>query len=136
MISSYTITNQTVATNEALNFETNRVLTGCTATHVEGTPTFQLNKPGYYYVTFNATTVTNGAAGAVTIQLNSNGVAVPGAASTYYSEPDQPGNVNFTTIIKVAPSCCAVSNIARLTVVNTGVNALYTNVNLNITKIC
>ena len=52
MISSYNITSQAVATDDLLTFTTDRILTGCTATR--NGQTFQLNKPGYYYVTFNA----------------------------------------------------------------------------------
>lgn len=45
-------------------------------------------------------------------------------------------NFAFATIIKVPPSCCAVDNTANLTLVNTGVAAIFTNVNINITKLC
>ena len=101
MISSYNITSQDVAVNGLLTFSTDRILTGCTATR--NGQTFQLNKPGNYYVTFNAD-------GAV--------------------------NLAFSTIIKVPPSCCAIDNAVSLTLVNTGVAATYTNVNINITKLC
>ena len=52
MISSYNISTQDVLTNGIVSFSTDRILTGCTATR-DGN-TFQLNKPGYYYITFNA----------------------------------------------------------------------------------
>ena len=52
MISSYNNSSQEVAINGLLTFTTDRILTGCTATR--NGQTFQLNKPGYYYVTFNA----------------------------------------------------------------------------------
>ena len=52
MISSYNITTQNVAVDGLLTFTIDRILTGCTVTR--NGPTFQLNKPGYYYVTFNA----------------------------------------------------------------------------------
>lgn len=74
MISSYNITTQNVAVDGLLTFTTDRILTGCTVTR--NGPTFQLNKPGYYYVTFNA----NGSATSVadvTIELQNNGIAVP-----------------------------------------------------------
>ena len=66
MISSYNITTQNVTVDGLLTFTTDRILTGCTVTR--NGPTFQLNKPGYYYVTFNA----NGSATSVadvTIEL-------------------------------------------------------------------
>jgi hypothetical protein len=52
MISSYNISTQAVVTDGLLAFTTDRILTGCTATR--NGSTFQLNKPGYYYITFNA----------------------------------------------------------------------------------
>lgn len=134
MISSYNITTQNVAVDGLLTFTIDRILTGCTVTR--NGPTFQLNKPGYYYVTFN----TNGSAisvADVTIELQNNGVAVPGAIATI--TPAAVGNTMnfaFATIIKVPPSCCAVDNTANLTLVNTGAAATFTNVNINITKLC
>ena len=134
MISSYNITTQNVAVDGLLTFTTDRILTGCTVTR--NGPTFQLNKPGYYYVTFN----TNGSATSVanvTIELQNNGITVPGATATI--TPTAVGNTMnfaFATIIKVPPSCCSVDNTANLTLVNTGVAAIFTNVNINITKLC
>ena len=135
MISSYNITAQEVVANGLLTFSTDRILTGCTATR-DG-QTFQLNKPGYYYVTFNADSAATTAAGDIVIVLQNNGVEVPGAIATQtVSAADDAVNLAFTTIIRVPPSCCAVDNTANLTLVNTGVAATYTNVNINITKLC
>ena len=68
MISAYSLVEQIVAVNGLLDFDTSRVLTGCTVKHVDGTPAFTLTKPGYYYVSFNGT-ITDAAAGIVTVQL-------------------------------------------------------------------
>lgn len=135
MLSSYNITSQTVPVNGTLSFTTDRILTGCTATR--NGQTFQLNKPGYYYVTFNASASTSGTAGIVTVQLNNGGQIVPGAVASFNSESTaNTENVSFSTIIRVPPSCCAINNTANLTLVNTGVSAIYNNVNVNITKLC
>ena len=135
MISSYNTTSQAVTTNGTIAFTTDRILTGCTATR--NGATFQLNKPGYYYVTFNATASATDTVGLLTVELYNNGVAVPGAeASTATTVADNVSNYAFSTIVRVPPSCCMVDNTARLTVVNTGVDATYTNVNINITKLC
>jgi hypothetical protein len=134
MISSYNITTQNVAVDGLLTFTTDRILTGCTVTR--NGPIFQLNKPGYYYVTFNANGSVTSVAD-VTIELQNNGIAVPGATATI--TPAAVGNTMnfaFATIIKVPPTCCAVDNTANLTLVNTGVAAIFTNVNINITKLC
>lgn len=135
MISSYNITTQTVAANGLLTFTTDRILTGCTATR-DGS-TFQLNKPGYYYVTFNAVAAATEAVGELIIELQNNGVTVPGAeAASTTTIAGNNGNYAFATIIKVPPSCCVVDNTAKLTLVNTGVAATFANVNVNITKLC
>lgn len=135
MISSYNITSQAVATGDLLTFTTDRILTGCTATR--NGQTFQLNKPGYYYVTFNAVAAATTTVGELTVELQNNGVVVPGAEATYTTTTaGDNSNYAFSTIIRVLPSCCMVDNTARLTVVNTGVDATYTNVNINITKLC
>ena len=135
MISSYNNTSQEVAINGLLTFTTDRILTGCTATR--NGQTFQLNKPGYYYVTFNANGAATTAVGDIVVVLQNNGVAVPGAIATFTTTvADDATNLAFSTIIRVPPSCCAVDNTANLTLVNTGVAATYTNVNINITKLC
>jgi hypothetical protein len=135
MISSYNNTSQEVAINGLLTFTTDRILTGCTATR--NGQTFQLNKPGYYYVTFNAIAAATTTVGELTVELQNNGVVVPGAVSTYTTTTaGDNASYAFSTIIRVPPSCCVVDNTARLTLVNSGVDATYTNVNINITKLC
>jgi hypothetical protein len=67
MISSYNNTSQDVAINGLLTFTTDRILTGCTATR--NGQTFQLNKPGYYYVTFNADGAATTAVGDIVVVL-------------------------------------------------------------------
>ena len=135
MISSYNITSQAISTNGILAFTTDRILTGCTATRSGAT--FQLNKPGYYYVTFNADAAATETLGVLSMQLQNNGVAVPGAeASSTTTVAGNISNYAFSTIIRVPPSCCAIDNTASLTVVNTGIDATYSNVNINITKLC
>ena len=135
MLSSYNNTSQDVAINGLLTFTTDRILTGCTATR--NGQTFQLNKPGYYYVTFNADGAATTAVGDIVVVLQNNGLAVPGAIATFTTTvADDATNLAFSTIIRVPPSCCAVDNTANLTLVNTGVAATFTNVNINITKLC
>ena len=135
MISSYNNTTQEVVVNGVLSFSTDRILTGCTATR--NGQTFQLNKPGYYYITFNADGAATTTPGDIVVVLQNNGISVPGAIATYTATAaDDATNLAFATIIKVPPSCCAVDNTVNLTLVNTGVAATFTNVNINITKLC
>lgn len=135
MINSYTITSQPVAVDDTLNFNVSRILTGCTVKHVDGSPSFTLTKPGYYYVTFNAD-VLGTAAGDVTAELINGSTAVPGATATVTIAVGETANIAFATIIRVLPSCAAIDNTTILTVLNTGVAVTYTNANINITKLC
>lgn len=135
MISSYSLSDQTVAIDGLLSFDTSRVSTGCTVTHTDGTPSFTLTRPGYYYLTFNAT-ITNTAAGNVTAKLLNGGEAVPGAeASTTVAATTDEHSIGFATIIRVLPSCCAIDNTTTLTIANTGIAANYSVTNINITKL-
>lgn len=135
MINSYSIVPKTVLVEGEIPFDVNRILTGCTITHTEGTPSFKLNKPGYYFVSFNADVT--GATGTVSAQLLSNAVVVPAAegTSTLGAVTDV-ANISFSTIVKVLPSCAMIDNAQTLTVSNVGVEATYDNVNIVITKLC
>ena len=136
MINSYNAATQTVASGSAYVFDTNRIVTGCTVGHVPGTTTFTLNKPGYYYVTFN-TTFTTEATGEATVELQNGGVAVPGANGTEtITTIGDTKSIAFTTIIRVLPSCAAIDNTTNLTFVATGIALDATTANVNITKLC
>ena len=135
MINSYTITNQPVAVDDTLNFNVTRILTGCTVKHIDGSASFTLTKPGYYYVTFNAD-VLGTAAGDVTAELINGSVAVPGATATTTIAIGETESIAFATIVRVLPSCAAIDNTTTLTILNTGVEVTYTNANINITKLC
>ena len=135
MINTYNTTTQNVVANGTITFTTDRILTGCTVTR--NGSTFQLNKPGYYYVTFNAVAAATETVGDLTVELYNNGVAVPGAIATVTTTTaGNNDNYAFTTIIRVLPSCPMVNNTANLTIVNTGVDATYAVANINITKLC
>lgn len=136
MISAYNSATQTVAIDGAYVFDTNRVATGCTVSHTPGTSTFTLNKPGYYYITFN-TTFTTETTGDATVELQNGGTAVPGATGTEtITTAGNVKSISFATIIKVLPSCCAVDNTATLTFVATGIALDATVAAVNITKLC
>ena len=63
-------------------------------------------------------------------------MSVLGAEATNYAAAAvNIGNMSFSAIVQVRPSCCAVSNTTNLTVVNTGVEATVTNANIVITKL-
>jgi hypothetical protein len=136
MVNSYTNTSQTLNTNDVLTFATNRTLNGCSVTHTEGTGTFVLKKPGYYYVFFNGSGAAE-TAGNIVVQLLSNGVEVPGAVASGYSAANtNEETVSFSTIIKVLPSCACVNNTTTISLQNTGVETTFSNLNIVITKLC
>lgn len=135
MINSYSLISQAVAADGTLNFDTTRILTGCTVNHADGTPTFTLTKPGYYYVTFDGT-ITGTTAGTVTVELLNGADAVPAALASTTIAIGDVATLNFATIIRVLPSCPAIDNTTKLSVVNTGVATTFTNTNINITKLC
>lgn len=135
MISSYSIISQAVAADGTLNFDTTRVLTGCTVKHANGTPTFTLTKPGYYFVTFDGV-VSGTTAGTVTVELLNGADAIPAALASTTIAVDDEATLNFTTIVRVLPSCPSIDNTTKLSVVNTGVATTFTSANINITKLC
>ena len=137
MIDSYSNTSQAIAVDEAIPFAINSICTGRTATHAAGSTTFSLNKPGFYYVTFNGTAaITDATAGNITVQLFNNGKAVPGAiTSSTSSATTDIQSLSFSKLIQVHPSCCAINNTTNLTFNNIGLAATFTNVNVVITKV-
>lgn len=136
MISSYNSTTQTVESGAAFVFDTNRIVTGCTVGHGAGTTSFTLNRPGYYYITFNTTFDTEDT-GVATVELQNGGVTVSGAiGSETIATAGDIKSIAFATIIRVLPSCCAIDNTATITIVNTGIELTATTTNINITKLC
>lgn len=137
MIESYTNTSQTIAPEGLLSFAANDVLTGCTVLHPAGSTSFTLQRPGFYYVSFTGTgAITGATAGAITVNLLKNGVALPGATATQTSaSATDIRTVNFSKIVQVLPSCCAINNTVTLTFQNAGLDTTYSNVNVVITKL-
>jgi len=137
MIYSYNTKEQTVATDSEVTYAVDAIKTGTTVTHAPGTGTFVLNKSGYYYVTVTAV----GSASAtgtdlVTLTLYNGTNPLPGAiASETSTATTDVVTLVINTIIPVRPSCCAVDNTVNLIVVNTGVEAVYTNTTITITKL-
>lgn len=138
MIYSYSITPQTLTTNEDLVFTIDEVKTGCTVTHAEGTTTFSFNKPGFYYVTFNGVaSATAAATEPIVVEMYNGATAIAGALTSELSAAvDTPVALSMSTIIQVRPNCPAIDNKVSLTIKNTGIEAEFTNAALVITKLC
>ena len=137
MIYSYNTKEQTVAPDSELTYAVDAIKTGTTVTHAPGTGTFVLNKSGYYYITVTAV----GSASAtgtdpLTLTLYNGTTPLPAAvASATSTATTDIVDLTINVIIPVRPSCCAVDNTVNLMVVNTGVEATYTNTTITITKL-
>lgn len=84
MIDSYSNTSQAISAGANIPFAINSIQTGCTATHSAGSTTFSLNKPGFYFITFNGTgAITGATAGDIIVSMLNNGVLVSGGNSNY-----------------------------------------------------
>lgn len=123
MLYTYSLNEQTVNANSDVVLNTNGVRSSCYISHTAGTSTITINKPGIYIISVNldATSATTGTS---QFSLYNNGTAVKSAtATTTVATANDISNYNFTTAIRVYPSCQALNNNAQLSIVNTGANA-------------
>lgn len=113
---------------------------------INGTRTFDfdgnnivLQQSGMYHIT--ATAVASGqVAGDVTLSLFENGVAVAGIVSTEtITTPDTEFRTLVLDYYVLVDSACVLGNVATvskaISLVNTGVDATYTSVVLNVDKV-
>jgi hypothetical protein len=128
--------SQTVLTNSAIPFTTTNLLDGVSIQFTGGT-TISLVKPGVYLISVDANVAEAGTAGLIAMQIQKNGVNINGAkASVDSSATGDAENIHVTTLVKVLPSCCMINNNASITVLNSGVGAVYSNANITIVKLC
>ena len=136
VLDTYTNTDQTIITDSPIVFNTNRVRAGRSITHLPGSSSISLNCPGIYEVHFNGDAAESGTAGDITVQLFVNGVLQPGAEATEDSTATTDiVNMAFTTLVCVTPSICECGNSVSLTFVDTGVGAVFSNVEVVVEKI-
>lgn len=153
ILKAYSTLGQSAVTGAYLDYDNVDILTGCSVKYVAGTPGIVLAKPGIYELIINNTAAAaeteSGTAEAsteasttenttdITVAIQNNGELIPGAKTTATSTgPDDKVNLSLSTIIKVRPSCCAIDNTARISVVNTGIPAEYTDANITVIKLC
>jgi hypothetical protein len=128
--------SQTLLTNATVPFTTTNLLDGCSIQFTGGS-TISLVKPGVYLVSVDANVAESGTAGIISMQIQKNGVNINGAkASVDSSATGDAENIHVTTLVKVLPSCCMVNNNANITVLNSGVGAVYSNANITVVKLC
>ena len=104
-----------VVAGDYITYDINRVHTGVSISHAEGSNVIRLNKAGLYLVIFDGV-FTIGTAGSVNVQLFNRGVEVAGAEDTVSGTTTVPRGMHFATLIEVKPSCCAIDNEAVLQV--------------------
>jgi hypothetical protein len=137
ILNAYTNQTQVLTTGQTLKFNNINISDGSSIDFDAGTGSVTLRSPGVYLVIVNATGAESGTAGLVTIQLQRNGVNVNGASSSSTSSAVTDfRSVNFSTPIKVLPSCASIDNSTVITVLNSGVGATYSNVNITVIKQC
>lgn len=111
----------------------------CTPIFTADQNSVRLNQQGMYHVT--ATLVGNGTvAGVATVQLNENGVAIPGALSsqtiTTASTEQRTFVIDYFIIVTTGLELGVRSTLAKtLTLTNTGVGATFTSVVFNVEKV-
>lgn len=114
-LSTYSVADQTVAAGDYVDYDINRVHTGCSIRHCPGSAVITLTGAGLYSGAFNAN-FTAVASGPVTFQLYRNGIAVEGAEATHQATLNVPIAVAFPILELVRPSCVAIDNTAQLLV--------------------
>lgn len=107
-------TEQAVAANGIVGLDTGKT-TGCSIRYVSGSNAVLLKNAGLYYVSVHAN-VEGTAAGAATLQLLNNNVAVAGAAATTTLANGSTANMSFDAVVNVLPSCNCINNIGSLQV--------------------
>ncbi len=115
-LDAVTVPSQTLTADGYVDFESNRLQTGCSVQHVAGSNTVNLINHGLYLVSVNADIVP-ATAEPITLQLLNNGETVPGAEATITGVAADSAHIAFTTLIRVLKSCpCVIDNRASLQV--------------------
>ncbi len=133
----------TLSTGATVPFNINSVNTSCKVVHAAGTPTIEINKPGYYKIDFSSFGYNTGAveagtpySGTYSFQLYNKDVPVVNAVASASSTAETAiENVMFSTILYVPPSCCAINNNASLTIRYLGQDGTLLNANLSVIRL-
>lgn len=137
MIESYS-NNVSVAVASPIPFNSVSVVKGCTVEQ-QSPATFLFNRRGIYHVAVDASAATSAAAGDIAFQLLKNGVAQSQAISRANSTATTDiESMSFETLVQVEDdnTCCCNQIPTTIQIQNVGVAALYSHVNIVITKIC
>lgn len=135
LLDVYSTTAQTLITGQAVAYTGINVDTGCSIEYLSPTSA-RIVKPGVYKVSFIGVASAS-VVGNVTLQIQRDGVLIPAATATEtYANTTDLHSFAIETLVKVLPSCCVVQNQPVISVVNTGVGAVFNTTKLMVTKVC
>lgn len=133
MYQAYNKTSTTYVSDAPIVFNTVK-FSDCRISATNGT-SFMLSRPGRYLVQFNGVGSSATAGSAFGVVLQQNEASLLETQSTITSATaDDAQTLSFSTVVRVMPSCAAISNTINLQVLTTAAGAL-TNANLVITKL-
>lgn len=136
MLQAYS-TGLAITANTAVPFNNVIIDKGC-AERLTAPATIELDKRGVYLVEVDGF-ATGGAAGANTMQLYMNGVALPQAVSSFTASTTAISDFGFKTLIQVSENNCNCNCFTSPTVLqlrNGDVDLTDVHANIVVTKIC
>lgn len=136
-LNSYNLASQALEVGNVITLGPNDVqFSGCCngLSHAAPTGIINVKAPGVYEVNVTVT-VTATAAGAIGIQLYNGADAVPGASAAQTAAAAGVVTLPISKLIRVRPSCAAVSNAANISLQLTGGAGTVTSVNVAIHQI-
>lgn len=135
LLDVYSTTAQTLITGQAVAYTGINVDTGCSIEYLSPTSA-RIVKPGVYKVSFIGVASAS-VVGNVTLQVQRDGVLIPAATATEtYANTTDLHSFAIETLVRVPPSCCVIQNQPVISVVNTGVGAVFNTAKLMVTKVC
>lgn len=125
--------SQAVAVDSVFNFP-NVTRTGSSIVS-NGSGSFTLDNAGLYLIIASVSGA-GAAAGNLSIQINSNGVLIPGTVQVANSTAvTDIVNLTTSTIVDIPHSCACINNDAVITIVNSGIAGTFVNGAIQIIKL-
>ena len=115
---------QTIQPGEAMTFDLEKIKTGCSACHHQGSSAIKLRKCGIYELMFTGN-VGGAAVGTVQLQMEAGGEVLP--ETTIIVTEDTVGSLDNVAAHTFFKNCCG--DYDRITLVNTGTIAAVVDAN-------
>ena len=115
---------QTIQPGEAMTFDLEKIKTGCSECHRQGSSAIKLRKCGIYELMFTGN-VGGAAVGMVQLQMEAGGEVLP--ETTIIVTEDTVGSLNNVAAHTFFKNCCG--DYDRITLVNTGTIAAVVDAN-------